>query len=351
MALQARVARRFDSFQLDVELEVAEGETLVVVGDSGAGKSTLLRVLAGLESPDAGTIRLGTETYTDLPAWRRSIGFVPQDYLLFPHLTVFENVAFGLRAQSRAREDIGRRVDTVLGQLEIGALAARLPRHISGGQQQRVALARALVLEPALLLLDEPLSTLDLRTRQAVRAELRALLATLSCATVLVTHHPVDAMVFGDRIAALENGRFTQVGTREDLLRHPRSRYVAAFLGVNLFQGPIVGRESGTARVRTEHGEVSVVDPGGEGEVFAVVNPRDITLFRERPGGSARNSFQGKIVELAPEPPNGERVRVAIGSRPPLVAEVTEQAVASLGLREGGEVYASFKATSVEVFR
>jgi molybdate transport system ATP-binding protein len=158
-------------------------------------------------------------------------------------------------------------------------------------------------------------------------------------------------MVFGDRVAAIEGGRLTQVGTRDDLLRRPRSPYVAAFLGINLLRGSIVERANGVARLRTEHGEVTVVDPGGGGEVFAVVNPREIALFRESPSGSAQNCFRGAVAELIPEPPNGERVRVALDTTPPLVAEVTDQAVVSLGLREGMDVYASFKATGVEVFR
>jgi molybdate transport system ATP-binding protein len=264
---------------------------------------------------------------------------------------VLENVGFGLRAEGRRAAEVRDRATAQLARLNIADLADRRPRDLSGGQQQRVALARALVLEPRVLLLDEPLSALDLRTRQLVRAELRQLLASLPCATLYVTHHPLEAIVFGDRIAALEDGRVTQIGTRDDLLRHPRSAYVAAFLGVNLFRGTIAGREGGTARIRTAQGELSVVDPGGEGEVFAVVGPREISLFREAPEGSARNCFRGVIAEMIPEPPSGERVRVAVQSHPPLVAEVTEQAAARLGLEEGSPVYASFKATGVEVFR
>ena len=357
VSLEVRVARTFDAFTLDLELSVSSGQTLVVVGESGAGKSTLLRLIAGLERPDRGGIRVGESVLCDratgveLPSWQRSIGYVSQDYALFPHLTVYENVAFGLRAARRPASEIRERLSRSLERLRIADLGARFPRELSGGQQQRAALARALILEPAVLLLDEPLSALDLGTRQSVRGELRRLLTELPCATIYVTHHPVEAMVFGDRVAALENGRLTQIGSREDLLRRPRSTYVAAFLGVNLFRGPIVDRENGVARLRAGRGEVLVVDPGGEGDIFAVVNPREIVLFREPPRGSAQNCFAGTVAEIIPEPPNGERVRVALTTDPPLVAEVTEQAVVTLDLKEGTPVFASFKATGIEVFR
>ncbi len=208
--------------------------------------------------------------------------------------------------------------------MDLVPFALRRPSELSGGQQQRVALARALAPEPRLLLLDEPLSALDLGTRQAVRGELRALLARLACATVLVTHSPLDAMVFGDAIAVIEDGALTQVGVRDELLRHPRSPYVATLLGVNLFQGTVAGREpGGVAHVRTADGALAVADPGADGQVFVVVNPQEIILSLEPPAGSAQNVFRGAVIEIVPEPPAGDRVRVALGTNPPLVAEVT----------------------------
>lgn len=333
-----------------------------MVGESGAGKSTLLRLVAGLERPDRGLIRVGARVYfdgaarIDLPPWRRRTGYVAQQQALFPHLTVFDNVAFGLRAGGRWPRDIGTRVTTALARLDVADLAERRPAEISGGQAQRVALARALVLDPDVLLLDEPLAALDLRTRAQVRGALKAVLASAPSprAALFVTHDPFEAMVFGDRIAALEDGRVTQVGSREELLARPRSRYVAAFLGINMFRGRIVSRDGGIVQIRTgeDGGELSAVDPGAGGaEVVAIVHPREITLFRKAPGGSAQNTYVGPITEIVPEPPNGERVRVALGTRPPLVAEVTDRAVLQLELREGLEVTAMFKATGVTVFR
>jgi molybdate transport system ATP-binding protein len=234
--------------------------------------------------------------------------------------------------------------------LGIGDLAGRPIAGLSGGQQQRVALARALVLDPDILLLDEPLSALDLRTRRGVRNELRRLLRQLPCVTLYVTHNPVEAMFFGERIAVLERGRITQVGTRDDLLRHPRSIHVAELVGTNLLYGTAGRASGGVAEVRTVDGVLLVTEGATEGEVFVTVSPREITIYREPPDGSAQNLFKGAILELVPEPPDGERVRVALGTTPPLVAEVTREAVQALGLREGLEVHAGFKATGVRTY-
>ena len=352
--LEIRAARRRGDFALSLELSLRRGETTVLVGESGAGKTTLLRLVAGLDQPDEGRLALDGRVWADsasgvaLPAWRRSVGYMFQDYALFPHLSVGDNVAFGLRAAGARRRESAERVRTILGRLGIAELADRRIAGLSGGQQQRVALARALVLDPDVLLLDEPLSALDLRTRRAVRGELRRLLRSLSCCTLYVTHNPVEAMFFGERLVVLERGRMTQSGTRDELLRHPRSAYVAELVGTNLFYGAPSG--AGVTEVRTGEGSIVVGAEAVEGEVFATVSPREITLYRERPETSAQNLFSGPIVELVPEPPGGERVRVALGTTPPLVAEVTREAVAALELREGMVVYAGFKATGVRTY-
>jgi molybdate transport system ATP-binding protein len=248
------------------------------------------------------------------------------------------------------------RVARALARLGVEELADRRPAEISVGQAQRVALARVLVLDPELLLLDEPLAALDVRTRGTVRSELKALLATLACPTLYVTHDPIEAMVFGDRIAALEDGRVTQIGIPGELLARPRSPYVAAFLGINLFRGRIVSRSGGLVRINVGAGvgagELSAIDPGeGDDAVIVIVHPREIALFREQFSGSVQNSYVGTIRELVPEPPNGERVRVTLATYPPLVAEVSHRAVTQLGLQEGQTITAVFKATGVTVFR
>ena len=356
--LDAEFAKHLETFDLAVRLTAEAGRTLVLVGESGAGKSTILNILAGLIHPDRGTIRLDGGTYfasdqgIAVPPASRDVGYVFQEYALFPHLTVAENIGFGLRAQGQPRAAVGARVAAILDQLGLRALAARRPSGLSGGQQQRVALARALVLQPRLLLLDEPLSALDLQTRREVRTELRRLLAALPCITVLVTHNPLEAVIFGDAIAVVEGGRIVQVGTREDLLRTPRSRYVAELMGLNLFRGRVASRDpSGLAEIHTDDGALRIVDSGTPGEVFVAVDPREITLHATAPTGTAQNVFYGAIVQVVPEPPLGERVRVTLATRPPLVAEVTAHAVRTLGLREGISVYASFKATAATGYR
>ena len=351
------VTRRLGAFVLEAALDVPERSTVAVAGESGAGKTTLLRLLAGLDRPDRGSIVLDGATWFDAasgvacPPEARSIGWVPQDHALFPHLSVLENVAFGLRAAGRPAAEARRRAAATLERLGIADLAGRGPGSLSGGQQQRAALARALVLEPRLLLLDEPLAALDVQTRRSVRGELRRLLGTLPCATLLVTHDAVDALALGNRIAVLEAGRLTQYGERDELLARPRSAYVAEFLGVNLFRGAVARRESGVAWLDTGAGEIAVPDDGLPGERFALVDAREVTLARDPSGTSARNAFHGAIVELIPEPPDGQRLRVALATRPRLVAEITRAAAHGLGLAPGVEVWASFKATGVRTFR
>jgi molybdate transport system ATP-binding protein len=356
--LRAVLDKALGSFHVQVAFDVPRGSTLVLVGESGAGKSTVLRLIAGLDNPDLGSIVVNdrpwyeSDARTAVPAWEREVGYVPQDFALFPHLSVFENVAFGLRSQGLGGAPLKSRVGEALERVGVPELVRRRPDELSGGQRQRVALARALVTEPRVLLLDEPLSALDLATRRALRADLRRALSGLSCATVYVTHAPMEAAVFGDRILVLEEGRPTQTGDRDELLRHPKSAYVAEFMGVNLFRGAISFRDhGGLAEVAVADRAIRVVDPGGEGEVFAAVGPRDVTLHLEKPAGSALNVFHGPVEEIVPEPPYGERLRVALGTRPPLVAEITRRSAEVLGLEPGKPLYASFKASSVVTYR
>jgi molybdate transport system ATP-binding protein len=358
--LELKLASRLGAFQLEAGLEVADRAVMVLVGESGSGKTTLLRALAGLLRPERGRIVVDGEIWFDdgraiwRPAHERAVGVVTQDVALFPHLSAAENVGFGLRAQGVPAAERRQRTAEALERLGIAALAARKPRELSGGQQQRVAIARAIVLEPRLLLLDEPLSALDATSRRAIRAELRRLLNELPCMTVYVTHSPAEALSFGERITVLESGRVSQTGTREDLMRSPRSPYVAEFLGVNLFRGTLVETSSprdapGGARIALPQGELVVGERGAEGDTAILVRPREITLALVRPTGTARNVFEGAIEELVPEPPDGELVRVSLATTPRLIAEVTRQAVETFGLSPGRHVFASFKAAGVRV--
>jgi len=360
--LEANFTKQLGTLPLNVRLTAMPGGTLVLVGESGAGKTSILNVLAGLMRPDSGIIRLDGERYfesatqTMLPAHARAVGYVLQDYVLFPHLSAFENVAFGLRAQGMPRASVRRQVHEVFEQLGIAALSAQRPRHLSGGQQQRVALARALVVRPRLLLLDEPLAALDAQTRRDVRGELRRTLATLPCVTLLVTHSPIEAFAFGDRIAVVERGCVVQHDSPDDLLERPRSRYAAELMGLNFLRGRVAARDSdGMLTVDVAGGTVRIVHEAdrlqpGDDPVYVTIDPREITLHTSRPEASAQNVFAGAIVHVVPEPPLGQRVRVTLATQPLLVAEVSTHAVHTLGLREGRTVYATFKATAARAY-
>jgi molybdate transport system ATP-binding protein len=356
--LSIDLASRRGGFTLEAAFDQPAPGTLALVGENGAGKTTLLRLVAGLERAERGRITFDGVTWGDaatgvhVPPGRRGVGWVPQDYALFPHLDAQANVAFGLRARGVTNRVARERAHAALARLGVDGLATRRPGELSGGQQQRVALARALVLEPRLLLLDEPLAALDARTRGEVRALLTGLLAGFDGIALIVTHHAIEALMLADRIAVLENGRITQLGDASELVRHPRSAYVAALMGVNLLRGERLGAEAdGMATFATGSTRLTVPDAPGQGAMFAVVDPRDVTISLARPDGSARNVLEGEVLEVAPELPAGERVRVAIGSDPPLVAEVTRGSAAALGLAPGLRVHATFKATGVTTFR
>jgi molybdate transport system ATP-binding protein len=355
--LVASLARRIGGFGLELSFSARPGSTTVLVGESGAGKTSVLRLLAGLDRPDRGRITVDEEVYVDSdsrvnrPPWERDVGYVSQDYALFPHLSVRQNVGFGLESLGVPGKEVRARVAEALHSAGISELEARMPAQLSGGQQQRAALARALALNPRLLLLDEPLSALDLQTRRVVRTELRDLLDRLPCITIYVTHSPVEALIFGDQIIVLDGGRVSQMGSRDDLLQHPRTPFVAELMGTNLFVGTMrQGTEPAVPRLRTAEGELALSGDRDEGDVFATVSPREITIYRRAPEASAQNAFAGPILELIPEPPAGERVRVLLGTTPLLVAEVTREAVIGLGLKPGLFVYAGFKATGVSTY-
>lgn len=357
-ALHLAVSKHLREITLDVDLSFEPGVT-VVAGPSGAGKSTLLRLVAGLISPDAGTIRLGGRILHDadhglsIPSYQRDISLVFQDYALFPHLSVRENVAYGLVARHVRRAERQQRVAAMLERLGIASLAHARPPLLSGGQRQRVALARALVLEPRALLLDEPLAALDIQTRASVRAELRDVLADLAIPTVLVTHDYADALVFGDRIVILVDGRVAQDGSHSDLLAHPRTRFVADFTGVNFFEGRLQAHAPDRlGRVLVSGGlEIFVPAEGySPGPVTLGLRPWEITLSTAPPAGSARNVLRGRVLEVLPL---GGRVRVTLAVGPEdgacLVAEVSPEAQTSLDCRVGQILYASFKAMAVSL--
>jgi molybdate transport system ATP-binding protein len=345
--LNSRVQLQLGHLDLDVTLTVEPGELVVLVGPNGAGKSTLLRAIAGLHAIDAGRIELDGVVLDDPGAARfvapprRAIGVVFQDRLLFDHMSVVENVAFGLRSRGTRRSNALRTAREWLQRLGLEDLADLRPAQLSGGQAQRVALGRAVAFEPRLLLLDEPFAALDATTRVEVRRDLRRHLATLAIPRVIVTHDPVEAITLADRIVVLEDGRVTQQGTPDDIRSRPRSRYVADLIGVNLLRGTL--RDG---LIELPGGRcVSVVNPTGRhGPVTATIHPRAITLSMLRPEGSARNAWVATVEDLDDE---GDRIRVRVGGAVPLAAEITPSASAELALFPGSEVWVSFKATQV----
>jgi molybdate transport system ATP-binding protein len=346
VSLSAAVRIRRGTLDLDVDLEVADGEVLAVLGPNGAGKSTLLRVLAGLLAPDDARVVVDGEVWDDaavhLPPHRRRLGMVFQDNLLFPHLTVVDNVAFGLRTRGLRRQPAREAASGWLDRVGIADLGDRRPGALSGGQAQRAALARALVGDPALLLLDEPLSALDARTRLTVRAELRRHLADYAGSTVLVTHDPVDAMALADEVVVVEDGTVVQAGTPADVSRHPRTDYVARLVGLSLLPGTADG---GT--VRLDAGGVVAVAEEASGPVFAAVRPESVAVYLSRPEGSPRNVWPAR---LAGATPHGTSVRCELAGEVPLVADVTAAAFAELGLVTGSAVWAVVKASEIAVY-
>ena len=249
----------------DVSLDVPQGQFVTLLGPSGCGKTTLLRLVAGFEQPDAGTISISGQDVTGVPAHKRPVNTVFQHYALFPHRTVFGNVAFGLEIDGLAKSEIQDRVQRALELVRMQDLGGRAISEISGGQKQRVALARALVLEPDVLLLDEPMAALDPKLRKEMQLELKNLQERLRITFVFVTHDQDEALVMADRIAVMNAGRIEQLDEPEQLYEKPRTRFVADFLGVsNLFRGTVRGRKDGLVTLRTEGGlELHAADDGG----------------------------------------------------------------------------------------
>lgn len=347
MSLRAQVAVRRGTLAVEAGFEVGGGEVLALLGPNGAGKSTLVRVLAGLLRPDDGRVDVDGVVWDDggthLAAHERSLGMVFQDALLFPHLSVADNVSFGLRTRGAARSARRAAADGWLARVGLEGLGDRRPAELSGGQAQRAALARALAVDPAVLLLDEPLSALDARTRLVVRAELRRHLADFPGSTVLVTHDPVDAMALADRVVVVEEGRIVQTGTPEEVSRRPRTDYVARLVGLSLLAGTGEGRA-----VRLDAGGVVAVTEETAGPVFAAVRPESVALYLSRPEGSPRNVWPARLVGATP---HGGTVRCELAGEVPLVADVTATAFAELGLAPGAEVWAAVKASEVAVYR
>jgi ABC-type Fe3+/spermidine/putrescine transport system ATPase subunit len=286
-----------------ISFDVRQGEFLSLLGPSGCGKSTTLRCLAGFEDVSSGEIWLGEKRLDRVPAYRRGLGLVFQHYALFPHLSVFDNVAFGLRLAKVSRSEIERRVAASLEMVDLSSAARRLPSEISGGQQQRVAIARAVVMEPSVILFDEPLSNLDLKLRVQMRKELRNLQKQLGKTMVYVTHDQTEALALSDRIVVMSHGRIEQFGTPKEIYEAPATPFVADFMGSsNLIKGQVLGPQGELIRIGVDGGPQLLVDPGGRrivGQVLAMLRPEHVVVG---PAGSAvpdvENSYPSQIVDV-----------------------------------------------------
>jgi len=308
------IAKQFGQFHaiLPLDLAVAPGEFVSLLGPSGSGKTTLLNICAGFESPSAGSLMLDGTDITSLSPRQRNIGMVFQNYALFPHLSVFENVAYGLRVRGAAEPDIARRVEAVLASVRLDAFGPRRIASLSGGQQQRVALARAIVIEPDILLMDEPLGALDKQLRKEVQIEIRRMHLAQPRTTLYVTHDQEEALVMSDRIAVMRTGRIVQIGTAQDLYARPVDTFVARFLGEsNLIPGRVIATDGGTAKFEAKGVAGSLTGRAAPGiavggPAAAMVRPEHV---RPTKGGRrariAERVFLGEIVALRLELGNG----------------------------------------------
>ena len=291
----------------DLDLEIQDGEIMTLLGPSGCGKTTTLRCIAGLLRPDRGEIYLGDNRITDLSPERRGVGLVFQNYALWPHMTVHQNLAFGLQLKKVRKEKAKAKIDEALAMVRLSRFEERYPRQLSGGQQQRVALARALVIEPSLLLLDEPLSNLDAQLREEMRFEIRELQKKLGITSVYVTHDQAEALVLSDRIAILHQGQLVQVGTPEEIYNRPGNKFVAGFIGLTSFvEGQVAHFEDGQtyAIVRSlDNLEIRAPTSGMQPDqkVTLAIRPEHIEVLEEEtpPVSSPMNLFQGEVVRGA----------------------------------------------------
>ncbi len=353
-ALRAELAHTAGNLELDVQIEVARGHCLALAGPSGAGKTTILRLLAGTVRPERGRIALGEDVWLDAgagvwwPPERRRCGYVFQDYALFPHLNAWRNVAFGLRSMpSDARREAAL---AMLARFGMADKADVKPATLSGGERQRVALARALAPRPNVLLLDEPLSALDARTRAGASRELSQTLRTLEVPVVLVTHEFGEAALLGDEVCVIDDGRIVQRGTASALAASPASAFVADFTGAVVLTGVVrLGSEELTV-VELDGGGVACTTEPGAGRVALSVYPWEITI--SRPPAAADESAQNHLsAEITSVTTVGNRVRLGLTAGQPLVAEVTGKAADELGLAVGRRVTASWKATATRLVR
>jgi molybdopterin-binding protein len=354
---------------LDQNLEVQEGEYFVILGPTGAGKTVLLETIAGIIFPRSGTIHLDGVDITNSDPELRKVGFVYQDYALFPHLTVEENIAFGLKHTGRSnliqrassgkktskKVDIHNKVEEISSLFQITHLLDRNPVTLSGGEKQRVAMARALIINPRVLLLDEPLSSLDPEMREAIQHELRLIQHKLGATTLHITHDFEVAVALADRIGVMIDGKIIQIGTPREIFRQPDSELVARFVGVrNIFRGLHILDKDGCGYLKLDGFEFASISKL-EGDVRASIRPEDILLSQQPLHSSARNNFKGKVIHISDR---GSYSYVTVqlhsskkeGKTLELVGLITQSSAEELSLKLDIDIQVAFKASTLHIF-
>ncbi|ASJ14712.1 tungstate ABC transporter ATP-binding protein WtpC [Thermococcus radiotolerans] len=338
------VSKDWKEFRLrEISFDVSEGEHFIILGPSGAGKTVLLEIIAGIIEPDAGRVLLNGEDITHWPPEMRGLAYIPQNYALFPHMSVFDNIAFGLKLRRVPRAEIERKVKEIAGVLGIAHLLHRKPKTLSGGESQRVAIARALVVEPELLLMDEPFANLDVQTRAKLLGEMKHWKRELGFTALHVTHSFEEAVSLGDRVGVMLDGRLVQTGSVRDVFSRPSSEEVARFLG---FENIIEGTAEG--RILRSNGVEIELPAEARGRVRVGLRPEDIILSLGPIRTSARNEFKA-LVESVEELGPLVRVHLRIGGLY-LRAFITRSSMLEMGITKGREVYVSFKASALHVF-
>ena len=333
-------------FLKDVSLDVADSEYFMILGPTGAGKTILLETIAGIYSPDKGKVYLNGRDITRLPPRKRNIGMVYQDYMLFPHLNVEQNIKYGMRSRKLSKQEMSQKVDELANLLGVAHLLQRHPGTLSGGEQQRITIARALIMEPEVLLLDEPLGALDSKTRIKLREELRRIHSFTHTTMIHVTHSFDEAFLLGSQMAIMNNGEIVQVGEPSEVFRKPNCKFVAEFLGVtNVFRGESV-IDNGIAYININGLRVASAT-NRDGQVYTSIRPEDVLLSIKPIESSARNSFKGEIQDISD---TGTIVRITVNVGVPFVAAITRRSFLDMGLNQGMEVFLTFKTVDVHVF-
>lgn len=342
------VSRRWKDFEIsNVSLEVREGEFFVILGPTGSGKTLLLEMLAGFYEPDKGSIEINGSDITGLSPDERDLSFVYQDYMLFPHMNVEENIRYGLKMRGVNKKTQEEKVEEMAEMVNIDHLLNRSPTTLSGGEKQRVSLARALVLDPKVLLLDEPFGSLDYQTARELRKLVKELHHEFDTTIIHVTHDQEEALVMGDRLAVMNDGRIIRTDQPEKIMRKPGNNFVAEFVGAgNIFKGKAERKENTWS---VDLGPIDIVSTSGmKGDVTVTIRPEDIILAEQSFQSSARNVFEGKVTEIT-DRGNYHEVTIDIGV--PIMVYITKHSVDDLGLQKGKNISLMFKASAVHVFK